>query len=335
MSGNVLNLVRAAGTLTVLICAMPAVVGADAPRTLNGFNLTNCFIPADQILRGGPPRDGIPALTRPKTVPAEEATYLHPDDIVVGVEIGGQARAYPLRILVWHENVNDMLDGKPIAVTYCPLCNSAVVFDRKVAGQVREFGISGLLWNSNVLLYDRPSGGKSSLWSQAAMRAVCGPAAEKGLELEALPSQMVTWEAWRKERPAATVLGRQTGYRRDYDSNPYRDYFSSQRLMFPVGASRRDLEPYPNKEQMVVIRVGEKIKGYPLSEIAAGAGTDAVLTERFNGAQIRLEYGHEEQTVGVSLKEQPPEGRHFGVAYMFWFAWKSVYPDAPVYSTGE
>ena len=315
----------------LVLASLSGVARAAEPKKLNGFDLTACTIPAEDIQRGGPPRDGIPALTDPKTMATEEASYLAPDDMVIGVEVDGEARAYPLRILLWHENVNDTLGGKAIAVTYCPLCHSAIVFDREVEGEVREFGISGLLWNSNVLLYDRRDDGKSSLWSQAAMRAVCGPAARKGLKLRLLSSQLLSWKKWKNRYSDTTVLSRKTGHRRDYGHNPYENYFSTQRLMFPVSASAEDLADYPNKEQVVVVRIGDRIKGYPMSEIAEAAGADGIVTDTLSGVKVRLHYDPTEKTVRVSPAGRVPGGKAFGIAHMFWFAWKSVYPDAPIF----
>lgn len=304
-----------------------------APKELNNFDLTSCTIPADQIKKGGPPRDGIPALTTPETIPADEASYLQNTDKVIGVEINGKARAYPLRILVWHENVNDVLADRPIAVTYCPLCHSATVFDRKIDNKVREFGISGLLWNSNVLLYDKKAKGNSSLWSQVAMRAVCGPAAKKGFKLQLLPSRLLRWDQWQKEHPSTTVLARETGYKRDYSRTPYKRYFSTQKLMFPVNASDSQLAEYPKKEQLVVIRIDDQIKGYPFSEVTAAANADGIVKDTVADVHVRLKYSSETKTITVSPAEKLSQKQDFGVAYMFWFAWKSVYPEAPVYNS--
>ena len=165
-------------------------------QSLNGFDLSNASIPRDDIFRGGPPRDGIPSIDDPRFVASSSVDYLDDGDIVIGFAQGGTARAYPTRILVWHEIVNDEVDGEPIAVTYCPLCGTAMVFRRSVGGRQRTFGVSGLLYQSDVLMYDRES---ESLWSQLAMRAVAGPA--EGTELEWLPSEHMTWKASADEVP--------------------------------------------------------------------------------------------------------------------------------------
>ncbi len=321
-------LVLAAGSILLLASA-----ACDAKRVggASKFNLSNCIIPREEILSGGPPKDGIPALTDPKTVPPAEADYLRPDDKVIGVQIQGEARAYPLRILMWHENANDVLGGRPIAVTYCPLCHSAFVFDRRIGGEVREFGISGRLWNSNALLYDRQDKvAEESLWSQVLMKAVCGPAAEKGLELEPLPSALLTWSDWRRRHPETTVLSTSTGHRRSYGRNPYAGYFRTDRLMFPVSAGEAALRGHRNKEVMVVVRVGGATRAYAVSDVAQAAGEDGTFEHRLGGARVRFHYAEEGKTVRVE-PVRVPQGRDFAVAYTFWFAWRAMHPDGDVF----
>jgi hypothetical protein len=254
----------------LILAGVMHVVGAAPPKELNGFDLTGCTIPAEDIHRGGPPRDGIPALTDPKTTAAGNASYLAPND----------------------------------------------------------------MWNSNVLLYDRQETGQSSLWSQAAMRAVCGPAARKELKLRLLSSQLLSWKKWKNRYPDTTVLSRHTGHRRDYDRNPYENYFFTQRLMFPVSASAEEREDYPNKEHVVVVRVGNRIKGYPISEIAEAAKGEGIVTDTLAAVGIRLHYDSTEETVRVTPAGRVPQEKSFVVAHMFWFAWKSVYPDAPIFRAG-
>ena len=137
----------------------------------NGFDLSNTTLPREEILHGGPPRDGIPALSDPKLIAAEAASYLEPTSRVVGITLKGKSRAYPIAILNWHEIVNDEIDGQRFAVTYCPLCGTAVTFDATIDGTPTDFGVSGLLYNSDVLLYDRDT---ESLWSQILGQSVSG-----------------------------------------------------------------------------------------------------------------------------------------------------------------
>lgn len=255
----------------------------------NGFDLSYSRVPREEIFRGGPPKDGIPALTNPKVIPVSEADYLKDEDLVIGVEVGKESRAYPLRIMVWHENANDRLGGVPIAVSYCPLCYSSLVFDRRVGGQTREFGISGLLWNSNALLYDRQSRQEEeSLWSQVLMRAVTGPAAKKGLRLRLIPSELVDWKTWKNEHPDGTVLSKKTGYYRNYDRMPYGSYFASDRLMFPVDRRTRR-EGLKNKEEMLLVKTDRAQKAYVLHDLKRLVVKGSNLKDRLGDKEIKLE----------------------------------------------
>ncbi|PJA16725.1 MAG: hypothetical protein CO113_15630 [Elusimicrobia bacterium CG_4_9_14_3_um_filter_62_55] len=175
-----------AGLAPAFAALLAAVSAQAAPARLNGFDLEGSLVPAADIHRGGPPKDGIPALSDPRFVAAADAE-LSPEDRVVGVASGGVAKAYPIRILNWHEVVNDAFGARRIAVTYCPLCGTAMVFDAVAGGRRRAFGVSGLLYNSDVLLYDRES---ESLWSQVLKRAVSGP--EKGTALTQIPARHTT-----------------------------------------------------------------------------------------------------------------------------------------------
>ena len=232
---------------------------AQFPGAGPSFDLSNATIPTDQIRAGGPPKDGIPALTDPTMVPADRAGYLRPDDRVIGYAADGEARAYPLRVLNYHEIVNDRVAGTPIAVTYCPLCDSAAIFDRRTPVGLREFGVSGLLYNSNVLMYDR-GGQPESLWSQVLGAGVSGPAA--GKRLTALPVELTTWRDWSERYPQTSVLSAETGHPRDYRSNPYDGYLTSPGVMFPVTSTSDRL---PAKQLVLGVWVGDTSKAYPLS----------------------------------------------------------------------
>ena len=295
----------------------------------NGFDVGYSIISTDQIFGGGPGRDGIPALTNPKVLEAVKAGYMRPTDIVVGVTFGDESMAYPLRILVWHENVNDTVGGVPIAVSYCPLCRSVLVFDRRAGGETREFGISGLLWNSNVLLYDRQKvQGDESLWSQVHMRAVTGPAARQGLHLKLLPSEMASWKEWRQKHPDTAVLSKQTGHLRNYDVSPYQAYFANDRLMFPARRQKKRPERFRNKEPMIVVNIGDKWKAYAVSDIAAVAGDDGTMEDVVGGKRVRLIYSKESRNVRAELAE---DNSAVPAGYMFWFALSSMLPEAEVY----
>jgi hypothetical protein len=175
--------------------------------------------PAAEIREVGPGRDGIPALDRPRFIAGKSATYLLPDDRVPGLRLGGIARAYPVKILNYHEIVNDRFGMQPVAVTYCPLCGSGMAFSAEAGDRVLEFGVSGLLFNSDVLLFDRQT---ESLWSQLQREAISGKM--KGTKLEPLPVSHTTWRDWLGRYPQTTVLSDRTGYSRTYNVDPYPAY---------------------------------------------------------------------------------------------------------------
>ncbi|GAB4480975.1 MAG: DUF3179 domain-containing protein [Anaerolineales bacterium] len=177
-------------------------------------------IPYSEILSGGPPKDGIPAIDNPQYVSVGDAdAWLNPVEPVVLVRVGDAARAYPIQILVWHEIVNDTLGEKPLLVTFCPLCNTAIAFERVFAGQTFDFGTTGRLRYSNLIMYDRQT---ESWWQQATGDAIAGKYA--GSQLAFYPASMVSWADFKAAYPNGSVLSRETGYRRDYGKNPYLGY---------------------------------------------------------------------------------------------------------------
>ncbi|MGD9145382.1 MAG: DUF3179 domain-containing protein [Anaerolineae bacterium] len=202
------------------------LAGDDRPARLRaatrGWN-TNWEIHSinyDELLSGGPPRDGIPSIDEPKFVdPDEAADWLADNEPVIALEIGGDARAYPLQILTWHEIANDTVGDVPVAVTFCPLCNSAITFDRRLDGEVYEFGTSGLLRNSDLVMYDRTT---ESLWQQLTGEAIIGGLT--GQRLAFLPSSLVSFADFKAAYPDGIVLSRDTGYARSYGRNPYAGY---------------------------------------------------------------------------------------------------------------
>lgn len=187
----------------------------------------------DEIDWGGVAVDGIPPLDHPRTESAREADgWLKDGHRVFGLEVGGEARAYPQRIVGWHELVRDTVGGRPLALVYCTLCGSAVPYLSEAGGRRFTFGTSGLLYRSNKLMYDAET---RSLWSTTQGRPVLGPLAQAGPELAALPLVTTTWGEWKRMHPATRVLSRATGHRRDYSEGAaYREYFASDRLMFAV-----------------------------------------------------------------------------------------------------
>lgn len=230
----------------------------------NGFDLAGAKIPVEEILRGGPPRDGIPALDSPAVLAAPDAPS-SADEMIVGVTWPGGARAYPLAILIWHELVNDTVGGRPILVSFCPLCGTAIVFDRHVGEQVRRFGVSGLLYRSDLPMFDRES---ESLWSQISAEAVTGPS--RGERMVQVRSKMRRWGDWKSAHPATSVLCPDTGHRRSYGRQPYGDYDSSRKLLVQVPLDGR----YHPKMRTVGLRLADgRARAYPLEEVARAGGS--------------------------------------------------------------
>jgi hypothetical protein len=196
----------------------------DVPSGLRTFNDPLAELPQpttdlSRLRSGGPPPDGIPSIDDPVFYAAQTVDYISPNAPVLAVEIDGDARAYPLDVMVWHEIVNDTVGGVPVAVEYCPLCNSATVFDRRIEGRVLEFGVSGLLFNSSLVMYDRQT---ETLWSHFSGRPLYGELGEA--ELVDYPTTIVGFEEWRTANPNGIVLSRETGVDRNYGSNPYPGY---------------------------------------------------------------------------------------------------------------
>jgi hypothetical protein len=203
----------------------------------------------DEIQWGGVAVNGIPPLDHPAHVQASEATYLNDRNVIFGFAIDGEARAYPKRILAWHELALDHLGNRDLTIVYCTLCGTVIPFDSRVGGTLRKFGTSGLLYQSNKLMFDADT---KSLWSSLTGKPVVGPLVGFGLELSALPVVTTTWGEWRRRHPDTTVLSLDTGYRRDYSEGAaYRAYFATDALMFDV--SQRD-ERLPNKAEVLVVR---------------------------------------------------------------------------------
>lgn len=183
-------------------------------------DFTRQAVPYTEIISGGPSKDGIPAIDAPQFVTTAEAeAWLEPVEPVVLLAVNGEARAYPLQILIWHELVNDTVGGVPVGVTFCPLCNTATAFERTVAGQILDFGTTGRLRYSNMLMYDRQT---ESWWQQATGEALVGELL--GAQLVRLPAAIISWQDFQTAHPDGQVLSRETGFTRPYGQNPYAGY---------------------------------------------------------------------------------------------------------------
>jgi hypothetical protein len=237
---------------------LASLARAETPRT----DLGKALVPLDEIVSGGPPPDGIPAIDRPRFVdPAAADRWLMPSEPVLAPRIGGDARAYPLRILMWHEIVNDTVGGRPVAVTYCPLCNSGLVFERVAGTTTLDFGTSGKLYKSDLVMYDRQT---HSLWAQMEGRAIVGALA--GTRLALLPANTLAWEDFKAAYPGGTVLSQESGHSRPYGRNPYEAYarLESRPFLFHGVPDSR----LPPKERVVGVVVASAQRAYPWCALA-------------------------------------------------------------------
>ncbi|MEE9326142.1 MAG: DUF3179 domain-containing protein [Cocleimonas sp.] len=283
----------------------------------NGFPLENSIIPTEKILSGGPPRDGIPSIDKPKFMGANQVSYLKPKDRVIGIVVAGEARAYPIRILNWHEIINDVIKGQAVAVTFCPLCGSGIVYSADFNGKAHQFGVSGLLYNSDVLLYDRQT---ETLWSQILSKGVSGKLVNQ--ELKIIPSSHTSWQDWLKKHPNSKVLSNETGFSRDYSRSPYGDYNNNKSTYFPVAFRNKQYHP---KERVLGVTINGKQKVYPFSELAKTKKNS--LNDNFAGKQFKLTFDVENRD--GSIKDS--SGKVIPSINTFWFAWYAFHPKAEIY----
>lgn len=307
----------------------------------------------EEVTWGGVRKDGIPSLDKPAMIDAADADYLREDDLVFGVAVNGDVRAYPLRIMGWHEMFNDVIGGVPLALAYCTLCGSGILFEtaRGEGEPPFVFGSSGFLYRSNKLMFDR---GTHSLWNQFTGRPVIGPLVGSQIALKQRPVVIAPWAEWRTQNPDTTVLSLQTGYRRDYGSGVvYRDYFASPDLMFPAITQDGALAP---KDYVFGVRTVGAAKAWPLSAFANKrvindivGSLPVVLIGDPNGRSVRA-YERGGRTFDAELTSDgktwrltedaligPDGGRAPRVPghIAYWFAWNSYLgPRSQLYDGG-
>jgi len=275
------------------------------------------------IVSGGPPKDGIPSIDEPKYTSAEEADeWLLPNDVVFGVQLDGFIAAYPQRILVWHEIVNERVAGRPLAITYCPLTGTAIGFHGRVAADVpTQFGVSGKLVNSNLIMYDRAS---DSYWPQVLGTAIAGPA--KGTALEEFPVTWTTWARWKRKHPETRVLSRRTGFFRDYgrQGDPYgsyldepRGYYDSETALFrPI---HRDARLSP---KTVVVGMRDA-KGNALAILKESLRRQRTIETEIGGRTVVVRYDAALDAHRAKFKDS---GERLNSFDAMWFAWAAFYP---------
>jgi Protein of unknown function (DUF3179) len=255
---------------------------------------------------GGPGKDGIPAIDHPNFVSTAEADqFLSPREPVAVLELGGDARAYPLQILVWHEIVNDEIDGQPVAVTYCPLCNSTVAFSREVDGRALDFGTTGMLRNSDLVMYDRQT---ESWWQQLTADAVVGELT--GAQLRVLPSEILPWSEFQRLHPDGEVLSRDTGFDRPYGENPYRGYDEPNSRPFLFFGETNDALPPKERVTAITTADGEAVV-YPFERLTR----EAPINDEVDGRPIVVIF---DRDVTSPLDASSiPAGREVGTAAVF------------------
>ncbi|WP_298846826.1 DUF3179 domain-containing protein [uncultured Ruegeria sp.] len=304
----------------------------------------------EEITWGGVHKDGIPSLDNPTLISASNAGYLKGDDLVFGVAINGDERAYPLRIMGWHEMFNEVIGGVPVALAYCTLCGSGILFETQIAGRRKPlvFGSPGFLYRSNKLMFDRET---HSLWNQYTGKPVVGPLVDSGIKLKQRPVVITTWDSWQTSHPKTRVLSVNTGHRRNYGSGVvYRDYFASGELMFPAVV---DQSRHRQKDYIFAVRQFGAARAWPLDEFKgkpvindAIGQTPLVLIgdpkersvrayerkgHQFRATQSGLQDGSgkgwtvtEEALIGPDGARLPRVAGHIS----YWFAWDNYLGDA-------
>ena len=323
-----------------------------------GIMITNGLkhiVPLDKIKSGGPPKDGIPSIDNPKFVPVSESQFVPDTTFVIGLDINGEKRAYPLFIMVWHEIVNDSVGGVPVAVTYCPLCFTNQVFERVIDGKEVEFGTSGKLYNSNLVMYDRLT---DSYWSQALGVAITGELT--GYELKRIPFDVISWADWKTLHPDTLVLTTETGHIRSYGVDPYGDYYTDPRILFPVEHEDDRMHPkelilgfnegdvykaYKQEDVESAIVINDKINTQSMMLVSLFSGDSRAFDRTVDGKVLTFDFVDD---VIIDL-ESKSKWNYDGVATSgsmegiqlvrlpfnpgFWFEWVAFHPDTEVYES--
>jgi len=287
------------------------------PRFVTETSMSSEYIvDPSEIIRGGPPKDGIPSIDNPKYISLQEADeWIDDNELVMGIIYKGTKRVYPLQILVWHEIVNDVIEGDPILITYCPLCGSGIAFERKINGEEVEFGTSGKLYNSNLVMYDRKT---DSYWTQIDGLAIVGELV--GTKLTPISIDTVSWGEWKAAHPDSEVLSKNTGHIRLYGTDPYGSYYNDSFLFFPVNEVDNRIHA---KTVVFGIEIDGNFQAYREDDLVE-AGT---ITDQINGVSILVERkeGGIVTVTNLDTNEEIIKERDF------WFAWYAFHPNTELY----
>jgi hypothetical protein len=282
---------------------------------------TKFLIDPSKIVSGGPPKDGIPSIDNPRFVSVEEADqWIQDDELVLALNYKGLKRVYPLQILVWHEIVNDRVAGDPLLITYCPLCGSGIAYERILQGQEVEFGTSGKLFNSNLVMYDRLT---DTYWTQIDGLAIVGQLT--GLELTPVSIDTVVWRDWKQANPDSEVLSQQTGFIRPYGQDPYGNYYEDSFLFFPV-------ENQDNRIHAKTVVFGIEVDGVFKAYREEDLKQSELIEDTINSIPIRIERDES----GVVKVTNLATGEEIVKERDFWFAWYAFHPGTELYQiTGD
>jgi len=287
-------------------------------------------VPLEEFESGGPPKDGIPAIDEPRYTRANEVEFLADREPVIEITVEGESRAYPLQILTWHEIVNASFGDTPVAVTFCPLCNTAIAFDRRIDGRVLDFGTTGKLRDSDLVMYDRQT---ESWWQQFSGEALVGTLA--GTKLRQLPARIVSWRDFRRAYPSGLVLNRETGFLRDYGTNPYAGY--DDIASPPIFTARNaDDDRLPPKARVVYVEVGKDAIAVPFPALTERRTItvqtdDGELVVRWRpGVASALDASAIAEGRDVGAASVLLDGEPVPFTEPFWFAVAAFRPDIEI-----
>lgn len=274
------------------------------------------LVDPEKILSGGPPKDGIPSIDFPRFVSATEADeWIEDNELILALIYKDVKRVYPLQIMTWHEIVNDTIAGDPVLITYCPLCGSGIAYERKINNEEVEFGTSGKLYNSNLVMYDRKT---DSYWTQIFGQAIVGELT--GMQLKEISIDTVVWRDWKKAHPDSEVLSQDTGFNRNYGNDPYGNYYEDSFLFFPVEEESNRLH---NKDVIFGIEVNGVFKAYREDDLKkAGEIEDEV-------GEVKIKVTRD--NAGIVKIINQDNGEEIVKERDFWFAWYAFHPDTELY----
>ena len=282
---------------------------------LTAFDLSRHSVPADQIVSTGVSMEGVDAITQPVFVTAPAAKFLSPDDRVVGLILKGTVRAYPLKILTWHQVVDDSIAGNPIAVTYCPLTGSAIVYDRMLGKKTLMLGTSDRLFDSNLLFFDQAT---KSLWSQIKGEAIAGPLTEQ--RLNPIPSVVTTWGIWKGYHQETVVLNASVADTRNFAKDATARYERS-RVMLPVSTLDQRMAP---KERVLGLSINGASVAFPFDNLDRARPP---ISTSVGGTPVTIVYDPASRTAGAVV-----DGKHVAAYTGFWFAWATFHPKTTIWN---